>query len=361
MSHELTPARLVHPGWIIKRELEERGWTQKDLAEIMGRPESKISSIVRGTKRITPETAIALGEVFGTSAEVWINLESSYRLRQAQRAENESIVARRSRLYELLPMGEIVRRGWIASGKGIEELEQTVRQFLGVREVDEIPNLAASYRGSRGKTPSGPALAAWLIRARQLADSQGVSSFSRERFERGCVSDLLSLSDGIGGVSRVPSVLAEYGIRTVFLRHLPKTYLDGSAFYLRRKPVVALTLRYDRIDSFWFTIMHELAHIYRAHEGIFLDDLDAEHADEQEQDANRTAAEWLIPSQLFRRFVGAVGHRYSRVAIERFAREVGRHPGIVLGRLHREDKVPYRNLRGWLERVSPWLDEVMHE
>ena len=173
MSHELTPARLVHPGWIIKRELEERGWTQKDLAEIMGRPESKISSIVRGTKRITPETAIALGEVFGTSAEVWI--ESSYRLRQAQRAENESIVARRSRLYELLPMGEIVRRGWIASGKGVEELEQTVRQFLGVREVDEIPNLAASYRGSRSKTPSGPALAAWLMRARRLAEKEEVA------------------------------------------------------------------------------------------------------------------------------------------------------------------------------------------
>ena len=84
MKRTLQSARPVLPGSIIKRELKARGWTLKELAEIMGRPESKISPLIRGTMRITPRTAIELAEVFGTSADVWINLEARYRLRLAE-------------------------------------------------------------------------------------------------------------------------------------------------------------------------------------------------------------------------------------------------------------------------------------
>ena len=83
MSAKLRPARVPHPGHIIRRELEARGWTQKDLADIMGRPEQAISEIVNGRKRIIPETALQLAEAFGTSADLWLNLESNYRLHQA--------------------------------------------------------------------------------------------------------------------------------------------------------------------------------------------------------------------------------------------------------------------------------------
>lgn len=74
------PAQAVSPGEIIAMELEERGWSQRDLAEIMGRPPQAISEIIRGTKQITPETAMELVQVFGTSAEIWMNLEANYRL-----------------------------------------------------------------------------------------------------------------------------------------------------------------------------------------------------------------------------------------------------------------------------------------
>jgi addiction module HigA family antidote len=74
------PAREITPGRILTRELEARGWTQKDLAGIMGRPTQAINKIVKGTKQITPETALELAEAFGTSAELWTNLEAQYRL-----------------------------------------------------------------------------------------------------------------------------------------------------------------------------------------------------------------------------------------------------------------------------------------
>jgi len=76
MNTNLRPARAVPPGRIIRRELSARGWTQKDLAEIMGRPPQAISEIVQGRRRITPDIALQLAAAFGTSPELWINLET---------------------------------------------------------------------------------------------------------------------------------------------------------------------------------------------------------------------------------------------------------------------------------------------
>ena len=84
MSAKLRPARVPHAGCIIRRELEARGWTQKDLADIMGRPEQAISEIVNGRKRLISETALQLAEAFGTSADLWLNMESSYTLHEAR-------------------------------------------------------------------------------------------------------------------------------------------------------------------------------------------------------------------------------------------------------------------------------------
>jgi addiction module HigA family antidote len=80
MTQTLAPARVSSPGRILGRELEARGWTQKDLAEIMGRPHQTINGIIKGNKHITPETAIELADALGTSAEFWTNLEAKYRL-----------------------------------------------------------------------------------------------------------------------------------------------------------------------------------------------------------------------------------------------------------------------------------------
>ncbi len=69
------PARVFPPGRVIERELAARGWTQQDLARVMGRPRRFIGQLVRGQKRITERTALELAEAFGVSSELWLNLE----------------------------------------------------------------------------------------------------------------------------------------------------------------------------------------------------------------------------------------------------------------------------------------------
>jgi len=154
----------------------------------------------------------------------------------------------------------------------------------------------------------------------------------------------------------IPHILAEYGIRFLVLRHLGRTYLDGSVLEVSGQPAVVLTLRYDRIDSFWFTLLHELAHIYKAHKGDYLDrDVDHSNGDANEDEANQLAAEWLVPSESLSNFKKRSTPYYSSARIEEYAHSIARHPGIVLGQLQKDSTVPYKNLRALLVRVSPSL------
>jgi HTH-type transcriptional regulator/antitoxin HigA len=84
MSLQKTIAEVFPPGEFIREELEARGWTQKDLAEVLGRPLQTVNQIARGKKRITPETAVELSQAFGTSPELWLNLENTFRLSQVK-------------------------------------------------------------------------------------------------------------------------------------------------------------------------------------------------------------------------------------------------------------------------------------
>lgn len=77
-------ARATMPGRIIQRELDERGWTQQDIAVVMGRPVQAISEIMTGKKQITAETSLELGETFGVDALFWSNLQSTYNLHDAR-------------------------------------------------------------------------------------------------------------------------------------------------------------------------------------------------------------------------------------------------------------------------------------
>jgi len=356
----LTPARLVPPGAIIKDEIEAHGWTQEDLARIMGRPVQVISEIISGKKQITPETALGLAEALDSSPELWLNMEARYRLFLAQREGVDDSVRRRRRIYSLVPVKEIARRGWIEASDDVGELEERVKAFLGVASLDEEPALRLAARRTPTKEPDPRGVRAWMCRVQHLAGAQEVPEFRRERLEE-AVGDLLALSSEAGRVREVPGLLRNLGVRFVLVPHLTGTYLDGGVFAENGNPIVALTLRYDRLDSFWFTLAHELAHLVSGHEGNRPEDLDAAAgSDREEREADRLAADWLVPRAPLARFVKKVKPLYSRQVIVSFASSVGRHPAVVLGRLQHDGYVSQAHLRSSIPRVrrllEPWLD-----
>lgn len=357
MSENLQPARIVAPGEIIELELDARGWSQRDLAEIMGRPAQAISEIIRGVKQITPDTALELAQAFGTSPELWINLESSFRLHQARhrRDSDASGIALRSRLYSLLPIADLLRRGWISAGQASEDLEHAVCTFLG-GDPEQVVS-AVSFRHAEGRGPEHGAQVAWVCRVRQLAQQQNVASFDRERLAQ-TLPDLRRMMLRPEDVADVPLWLQSLGVRFVIVPQLPKTYIDGALCDPEDGPIIALTLRYDRIDSFWFTLMHELAHLVLGHRTLHLDNWDdkEQQRDEQEVAANTKAREWLLEQSALHSWVARTKPYFGRRAIESFATTQRLHPGVVLGQLMFDGTVGYKHLRALLVKVSPFLD-----
>ncbi|QLE54905.1 HigA family addiction module antitoxin [Nostoc sp. TCL26-01] len=358
MSQNLTPARVPTPGKILSRELEARGWTQKDLAEIIGRPVQTINEIIRGTKQITPETAIELSQALGTTAEFWTNLEAKYRLhlavKEKKHEEKEQSITRKSQLYTILPMSEIIKNGWIKKTDSIDSLEQQICNFFSIHSLDEIPKLSVNFRCSEHRKPEDISRIVWVKRVENLAKQQKIRSFDRTKLEN-AIPEILACAEKVENIVLIPKLLGDLGVHFVIVPHLSKTYLDGAALYLESNPVIALTLRYDRIDSFWFTLLHELAHIFLGHKGSYLDNLDALEENEEEIEANQKAAEWLIHPQPYQDFIIRSKKVFSRKAIEEFAQTQSRHPGIILGRLQYDKLVPHKNLRVLLVKVSPFF------
>ena len=195
---------------------------------------------------------------------------------------------------------------------------------------------------------------AWAKRVENLAKQQTIGDFNRAQLQA-AIPHILSCTEQPEDVAKAPDLLKSLGVYFVIAPHLSKTYLDGAAFYLAEHPVVALTLRYNRIDAFWFTLMHELGHIVAGHKGSYLDDLGNLASTAEETEANQLAADWLIDPLALQDFVTRTKPRFSRKAIERFAHSQKRHPGIILGRLHNDQFVPHKNLRVLLVKISPFF------
>ena len=264
MNANLIPARVPPPGRIIRRELEARGWTQKDLATIIGRPEQMISQIVNARKQITPETALQLAAAFDTSADLWLNLEVNYQIHEARQSYNTSGIARRSRLHHIVPLSELIKRGWLEEKEDLEALEAEVCHFLEIPTLDETPLIVANFRQSPTHDPESIAQVAWLKRVEHLAQAQSMGMYDAAQVKT-AIPQLMEFTRQVEDIAQVPQYLLSLGIHFLIVPHLPHTYIDGATFMLAGHPVIALTLRYNRIDNFWFTLMRELAHVVAGH------------------------------------------------------------------------------------------------
>lgn len=351
------PFKAVRPGEILKDELEARGWTQGDFAEITGKPLQAINEILAGKKSITPETALLFSNALGTTAEFWLNLEAAYRLDILSLGrQNGDQVTRKAKLYSIAPVKELTKRHWIRKAKDIDELEAVVCGFYGISNLGEQPKVAVNFRKSAAGGIDAPSLLAWVRKAEIEAKKSACSPFDARELQR-VVYELSSASEDDRRTSGIPNMLCDLGIRLVFVPHLPQTRVDGAAFWLdKNSPVVALSLRLDRIDNFWFTLMHELVHVMEGSKNAvsYLDqDIASEPENVMEKKINQKARDLLIPRDKFDAFVKKTRPFFSRNVVLAFARELGIHPSIVVGRLQHERLIPFTNLRNLLGKASP--------
>lgn len=352
------PAEAFPVGAFIKEEMEARGWSQADLASIIGRSPKAVHSLVSGKVPLVPETATLLAEAFGTSPQFWMNIETAFRGWQVSRDERQA-VARMGKLFAVAPVREMQRRGWIPKTRDVDALERHVRAFCAIEDLDQwaaaIPHAA---RMSREYKEPNPPLLAWLARARNLARAVGVSGRFSASSLADCLARLKTLTTDPEEARHVPRILADHGIRFVVVEHLPQTKVDGACLWLDdESPVVVISLRYERMDWFWFTLGHELGHV-SAGDGKTVPNVDAElvgeHADAHgtkqphEQAADRFAANFLVPTGELDDFIARVRPLYSKERIRLFSKRIGVHPGLVVGQLQFRGEIPFYHSREML-------------
>jgi HTH-type transcriptional regulator / antitoxin HigA len=345
----------VHPGTILRQMMEAKGWSPEELAKITSLSTSMVYSILRCKTNIGPETAKKLAAAFGNSPEEWLKWDILVRL--ATTEADVSTVERMARLYDIAPLGDMQKRGWIPVTDDVDELESELKRFFDSDLSGEVTFPVRLRRNVRIPKLSAPERA-WLFRARQLAVNVPIrTTFSTKRLDS-AERKLRQLAAYRKEIGRVPGVLADNGIRFVIVEPIPGVKIDGATFWLDTEPVIAMSLRHDRIDGFWFTLMHEFAHV-RNEDAISVDELiDGTKGinvmlveDEAERRANEAAASALVPKEELESFIRRVGPLYARERVIQFAHKVKIHPGVIVGQLQHRNELGYSALRDLLVKV----------
>ncbi|RIK32765.1 MAG: addiction module antidote protein, HigA family [Chloroflexi bacterium] len=337
------PATVTAPGETLADLLEEQCMTQTELAHRMGRPVKTINEIIKGKAAITPETALQLEKVFTTPAAYWLNHEAHYRAYLARRNEDDDLAAWHNWL-DRHPLKELktldILPDLYSRGKNKNILLRRLLHFFGVASPTEwenfYGNMKTAYR--RNKDQSDPyATAAWLRLGELQAASASCAPFDRQRFDAALheirTFTLLPPEDF---EPRLKALCAATGVIVALVPAIPRARVSGAARWLNNRPLIQLSLYGKTNDRFWFTFFHEACHILKhSHKLVYLDELDGDPSEPEEQEADRFAANLLIPPE----YAAELPTLRSKEAVRTFAGHIGVHPGIVVGRLQHDNEI----------------------
>jgi HTH-type transcriptional regulator / antitoxin HigA len=333
------PAEVFPPGEFLEDAMIGRGWTQGELAEIIGRPVRLINEIIGAKRAITPDTAHELAAALGTSAQYWMNLETAFQLSKSSPVADR--ITKEAALRERFPVREMMKRGWISSPQSYDELEANVFSFFGIGSASEPLNFNHAARRNYEDMLS-MAQEAWLFRVRQIATALNVPKYSESRL-RAALGELERLMVEPEEVRHVPRILSDCGVRFVIVEPIPGSKIDGVCFWIdmNRSPVIGLSLKGgDQIDRFWFNLRHEIEHVLRCEgrsEAVIDDFDDTEFSQtESERIANAAASDFCVPTAKMNDFHLRHYPAYSHESLVGFARLMRRHPGIVVGQIQKK-------------------------
>ncbi len=310
--------------------MEQMGLAQRDLVPFIG-SRARVSEILSRKRPLTLGMLKAL--------HVGLGIPAAVLLRGEEQATSGSVEAELAQF----PIKDMLRRQWLKVPRRASEHElvRALQAYLAPLTEAASPAQVLTRKHERADRPNDRhALMAWTARVMEIA--RGVKP--RGRYESGCLtvevlSGLVHLSALDDGPRKAQEYLSKYGVTLVIVEHLPQTRLDGAGFFIGPdRPVVALTLRFDRVDNFWFTLLHELGHLlHDFSDGAtgFFDDLEATGTgDPRELAADAFARDALIPADDWEQ--SPLRDAPNPGYVRDLAARLGIHPAIVAGRVRRE-------------------------
>lgn len=329
------PIEVPDPIDAILFRMHEQDLKQADLVPYFG-TRSRVSEVLARKRPLTVNMIRALSSGLGISTETLVGVDITDTT-QSQKEELD---------WSGFPIKEMMARGWFQklANKTFQSAEDAVKGFIADSGMQFG---SAAFRRTLSGDAYSPttkyALHAWLARVIQKARERKpeLGEFDRGVFSTGFLRELAQLSWFDRGPALAVEFLEKHGIAVVIEPNLKGTLLDGAALQdSDGTRIIGLTLRFDRLDNFWFTLLHEVAHLWKHvdSEETFLDNLDSSSEDRRELEANRIAKEALIPKVAWKRSEAYLSP--TNEAIDRLSRELKIHPSIIAGRL-RKDRENY--------------------
>jgi len=334
------------PGDTIIDLVDEREWTQAQLAERLGYSLKHVNQLIKGKVPLTEDAAIRLESVLGAPVGFWLKREAQYRERAAlldAAQRHASMVHWLDKLpvRELMEAQVIPKRRIDARSK--PGLVAELLAFFGVATPDQWQAhygcMELAFRRSQADQSDVGAISAWLRMGERVAEKLDGPRYDEARF-RVALRDirLLTTLSPQEFQPRLSRLLYEAGVALVLVPAIPRAHVSGVARWLNpHRPLIQLSLYGKSNDRFWFTLFHEAAHILlhnKEKKSVFLDDPSkAGSGSIEEQEADAWARDFLIPPD---RATTLADLPKTKLAVCSFAAQVGLHPGIVVGRLQHD-------------------------
>ena len=336
-EHQTVPPVQVDPIQSILFRMDQMDLSRKDLIPYIGSI-SKVSEVLSRKRPLSLPMIRRLNRGLGIPADILIEDVET----------DSSIVNQDPDIdYSSFPLKEMLERGCFGDFKGnVQRMKDYAEDLVTKFKHDFLPKqmepafLRAPLHQRGDRQADEMALLAWrMCVVRKAREANLTRDYKAGSVTPEWLRELAKLSAFEEGPKLAREYLSRIGITLVIERHFKRTFLDGAAMLDNGRPIVALTLRHDRIDNFWFALLHELAHVAKHLSDaspVFIDDLDRPNPEHVESEADEMAQEALIPKDRWET-AKAKETLLSEDAVA-FAYEIGVHPAIVAGRLRHETK-----------------------
>jgi addiction module HigA family antidote len=339
-KNQYHPQIAFHPGETLAEKLEELGMGPKEFAIRTGKPEKTVIAILKGKSSITPEMAVQFEHVLKIPAHFWLNMQRNYD-EYIAREERQELLAESTEWARNFPIADMVKKGWLPAKTTIQEKTAELLAFFGFSSHNAWEDyyfnqqLKVAFRISLAHTKEPYAISAWLRKGELQAAELPTKPYVEKDFKE-ALPEIKSImaKHPDNFFKQLQQVCLEAGVKVVHTPCINKAPINGSTRWINDTPLIQLTGRYKRNDSFWFTFFHEAGHILlHGKKDIFLEDVDYSDKDiEKEKEADNFAIKWTLTNEQEEEIL----QRFSITEddVVEFAKKFNTHPAIIIGRLH---------------------------
>jgi len=352
------PQTVLHPGTTLEEKLQELGMSIKEFALRSDKPEKTIIAIIKGASAITQEMAIKFENVTQIPANFWIRHQQRYDEFKT-REKLRTIVADASEWAKEFPYAEMAKNNWIAPTRNTEEKTIKLLSYFGVashiawEKLYMESKLKVAAYTSLKQSHQPHAISAWLRQGELQAKQIHAPVFDLKKIKSNIPAmRQLMIEQPADFFQQLQNLCLQAGVILLFTSKLPKVPLSGATRWLNNSPIIQMTARYKKNDSFWFTFFHELGHIIlHGKKYISLENVNFASADpEKEAEAHQFAIAQTFTKEQEQEVLQ--NKTITEQDIINYAKKFNTHPAMIIGRLQHNGYIHYSIGRQFMKPIN---------